>query len=81
VISEALNNVVKHAHAKQVMIRGWEQGDRLIVEIADDGIGGADPESHGLRGMRDRVNALGGELDLRSPAGQGTQIILELPCV
>lgn len=81
VISEALNNVVKHAQAKQVVVRGCEQDGRLVVEIADDGIGGADPESHGLRGMRDRVNALGGELDLHSPAGQGTRIILELPCV
>ena len=80
-ISEALSNAVKHARARQVMIRGWKQGDRLVVEIVNDGIGGADPESHGLRGMRDRVNALGGELDIHSPTGQGTRIILELPCV
>jgi len=80
-ISEALSNAVKHAQARQVMIRGWEQGDRFVVEIVDDGIGGADPESHGLRGMRDRVHALGGGFDLHSPTGQGTRMILELPCV
>ena len=53
---------------------------RLSVEVADDGCGGADPASgSGLRGLADRVEALGGRLEVRSPAGEGTTVRAELP--
>ena len=51
-----------------------------MVEIGDDGVGGADPNGSGLRGLADRVAALDGRLQVHSPAGQGTRITAELPC-
>jgi signal transduction histidine kinase len=80
VASEALANAAKHAHATTVMI-SVRQGDRgLVVEIGDDGVGGADPDGWGLRGLADRVAAVDGRLEVRSPAGEGTCVIAELPC-
>jgi signal transduction histidine kinase len=80
VASEALANAAKHAHATAVTIstRRCERG--LVVEIGDDGVGGADPDGSGLRGLADRVAALDGHLQVRSPAGEGTCVIAELPC-
>ena len=62
VCAEALTNVAKHANAHSVTIRGRESGGWAMVEVADDGSGGADPAGSGLRGLADRVEALGGQL-------------------
>jgi signal transduction histidine kinase len=80
VASEALANAAKHAHASAVTITARRRGDGLVVEIGDDGVGGADPDGSGLRGLADRVAALDGHLQVRSPAGEGTCVIAELPC-
>jgi signal transduction histidine kinase len=80
VASEALANAAKHAHATIVTISAQRRGDGLMVEIGDDGAGGADPNGSGLRGLADRVAAVDGRLEVRSPAGQGTRITAELPC-
>jgi signal transduction histidine kinase len=80
VASEALANAAKHAHATAVTISARRRDDGLIVEIGDDGVGGADPNGSGLRGLADRVAALDGRLEVRSRTGEGTWIIAELPC-
>jgi signal transduction histidine kinase len=51
-----------------------------VIEVGDDGVGGADPNGSGLRGLADRVAALDGRLKVDSPAGRGTRITAELPC-
>lgn len=78
VCSEALANVARHAHAHNVHIRAQIAGASLEVEIRDDGIGGAGIE-RGLRGLADRVEALGGALSLRSPRGGPTIVRAALP--
>jgi signal transduction histidine kinase len=81
VCAESLTNVAKHAAASQVDLSITQENGRLRVVIADDGIGGADPaRSSGLRGLADRVEALGGSLALDSPPGGGTRVMAELPC-
>jgi signal transduction histidine kinase len=81
VCAESLTNVAKHAEASQVRMRITEENGRLRVVITDDGIGGADPSrSTGLRGLADRVEALGGSLAVESPPGGGTRVMAELPC-
>jgi signal transduction histidine kinase len=81
VASEALANVAKHSHATEARIRARVERGTLLVEIADDGIGGAGSRSGtGLRGLADRVEALGGRLTLSSPPGRGTTIHAEIPC-
>ncbi|HTK23182.1 MAG TPA: histidine kinase [Gaiella sp.] len=81
VTSEALANAAKHSHATEVRIRARLERGVLLVEIADDGIGGAGTGSGtGLRGLADRVEALGGRLTLSSPPGRGTTIRAEIPC-
>src|SRR6516225_6252665 len=81
VCAESLTNVAKHAEASQVHMRITQENGRLRVVIADDGIGGADPSrSSGLRGLADRVEALGGSLAVDSPPGGGTRVMAELPC-
>ena len=80
VSSEALTNVAKHARASHAVISATVEGGRLTVEVTDDGVGGADPEGGtGLRGLRDRVEALGGTLGLESEDGSGTRLWAELP--
>ncbi len=80
VASEALANVAKHAHASLARIEVRVDGDALHLSIADDGVGGADPaRGSGLVGLTDRVEALGGTLTIRSPAGDGTTMRVELP--
>lgn len=80
-VSEALSNVAKHAHATRVTIRAQRAGGTLVVEVADDGAGGATAEAGtGLRGLTDRVAALGGRLEVVSPRGGGTHLRIELPC-
>jgi PAS domain S-box-containing protein len=79
VVAEALANVHKHAGARRVVVSATVDGARLVVEVADDGCGGADPEGSGLRGLVDRVEALGGSLEVHSPPGQGTRLVARLP--
>jgi signal transduction histidine kinase len=80
VVSEALANAAKHAGARQVVVDVSEDGDRLRVEVSDDGAGGAETNGSGLRGLADRVAALGGALTVRSPRGGGTRMIATVPC-
>jgi signal transduction histidine kinase len=80
VVAEALTNVVKYAHASQATVSIQRNNGHAIVEIADDGIGGADPDrGSGLRGLADRVSALDGRMRLDSPAGAGTRLRAEIP--
>jgi signal transduction histidine kinase len=81
VCAESLTNIAKHAAASLVQLSITQEGGRLIVVVADDGLGGADPSrSSGLRGLADRVEALGGSLAVDSPPGGGTRVRAELPC-
>jgi signal transduction histidine kinase len=78
--SEALANIAKHASASRISISVTTRDGRVRVEIGDDGIGGADPtRGTGLRGLADRVEALGGTLHLESPTGGGTRLTAEIP--
>jgi signal transduction histidine kinase len=83
VVSEALANVAKYAHATSAKVRLQPIDGKVVLEVADDGIGGADASrGSGLRGLTDRVEALGGRLWLSSPPGQGTIVRaeIEIPC-
>jgi signal transduction histidine kinase len=81
VIAEALANVARHADASRAEVTARRVGGQLVVEITDDGIGGAPAHGgNGLTGLADRVAALGGRLTVTSPAGRGTSIRAELPC-
>jgi signal transduction histidine kinase len=81
VASEALTNVAKYAHANVASVSVWNAAGRVVIEIADDGVGGADDaKGSGLRGLADRVEALDGTLLVASPAGSGTTVRAELPC-
>jgi signal transduction histidine kinase len=81
VVSEALANVSKYSAASAVTVHVARSNGRAIVEVADDGVGGADAaRGSGLRGLADRVEALGGRLALASPAGKGTIVRAEIPC-
>jgi len=81
VVAEALANAVKHARASAVETTLAIGDGALMVTVADDGIGGADPASgSGLRGLRDRTVALGGTFDLSSPPGSGTRLTAVIPC-
>jgi signal transduction histidine kinase len=79
-VSEALTNAAKHSHASEVRISVSYVEPLLIAEVTDDGIGGAAARSgSGLRGLTDRVQALGGRLILTSPPGRGTTVRMEIP--
>ena len=81
VVSEALTNIAKYAGASAVRIRVQRTDGRAVVEVADDGVGGADnARGTGLRGLADRVDALGGRLHVESPPGRGTVVHAEIPC-
>jgi signal transduction histidine kinase len=79
IVAEALTNVVKHAHAGRAEVRARVEDGMLHVEVRDDGSGGADPGGHGLVAIGDRVTALGGRLEIESPAGGGTLLAATLP--
>jgi len=79
VVAEALANAHKHASPSSVVVRATEDGQSLVVEVVDDGIGGADADGGGLRGLADRVEARGGRLTLTSPSGAGTRLLAEIP--
>jgi signal transduction histidine kinase len=81
VVAEALANAGKHAEATSFTIRIERARDVLVVEVLDDGKGGADPTGNGLSGLRRRVQALDGTLRVTSPAGGPTVIRAEVPCV
>jgi signal transduction histidine kinase len=80
VVSEALTNVARYAFARTAAVTVRREGDSVLVEVIDDGDGGADPAAgSGLRGLMDRVEALGGRLDVESPLGRGTAVRAVLP--
>ena len=80
-VAEALTNAAKHACASSVNVSVTRGNGRAVVEVADDGVGGADLRGgSGLRGLRDRMEALGGELDVESREGAGTTLRARLPC-
>jgi signal transduction histidine kinase len=80
VVAESLANVAKHAAGAHVQINLDEPGRDLLVEITDFGPGGAEPTGGGLTGLRQRVEALDGVLNVTSPPGVGTQIEAIMPC-
>ena len=81
VVAEALANAAKHSQAENVQVTIEEEGARLRVAVADDGIGGANlKHGSGLVGLQDRVAAMGGTMSVRSPKRKGTLVAAELPC-
>jgi signal transduction histidine kinase len=80
VVAEALTNVARYSAADHVTVRLSIQGGDLLIEVTDDGRGGADIRAgRGLRGLADRVHALDGTFSLRSPRGHGTELLVRLP--
>jgi signal transduction histidine kinase len=80
VVSEALTNAAKHAHAESVRVEIEADATTVRISIRDDGIGGADAtRGSGLIGLHDRVEALGGTIDVTSPPGHGTAMLVEIP--
>ena len=79
-VSEALTNVAKYAEASEATVAVRRADDRLVVEVTDDGRGGADPSrGSGLRGLAERVAALDGSVEVDSPVGEGTRVRADLP--
>src|SRR6266545_590489 len=82
VCSEGLANIAKYAQASHVSIEVSRRGRGLVVAVRDDGVGGARPDAgSGLRGLADRVEALGGRLSVESRPGEGTRLLAELPVI
>jgi signal transduction histidine kinase len=81
-IAECVSNAIRHAACRAITVRGERAADGfLLIRVADDGRGGACPAAGlGLRGVIDRVRGVGGEMDIDSPAGQGTRIEARIPC-
>jgi PAS domain S-box-containing protein len=80
VVTEALANVTKHAHATRAQVKVEESDGELLISIEDDGVGGADPDNGtGLRGLEDRAEALGGQLRVQSVVGNGTKLTASIP--
>jgi signal transduction histidine kinase len=79
-VAEALANAIKHANAERVDIRIKGGDGFLLADIVDDGHGGADPTGPGLTGLRQRAEALDGQLRVVSPPGGPTTVSVELPC-
>ena len=80
VASEALANVAKHAQASKATVRAERLGDDLRLEVADNGVGGADAGGAGLRGLMDRIAAVNGTFTIGVPPGGGTSIQVTIPC-
>jgi signal transduction histidine kinase len=78
--SEAMTNAIKHARAARISVAIHRMSGVLTIIVTDDGLGGADPTGSGLRGLNDRALALNGQVYITSTAGNGTRIIVELPC-
>ena len=81
VIAETLTNAAKHSHGSRATVSIMARDGHLVVDIADDGVGGAESDGSGLRGLTDRVAAAGGSIEIESPPRSGTRVHLELPCV
>jgi len=82
VVSESLANIAKHAGATSATVDVARVDGQVVVEIVDNGVGGADTErGSGLRGLADRVEGLGGRLRIWTPRGGGTRVRAEMPCV
>ena len=80
VVSEALANAAKHAHASVAQVEARARDGLLRLSVHDDGVGGAVPGGgSGLVGLADRVEALGGTIQVHSPAGHGTRLQIDLP--
>jgi len=80
VVSEALANVAKHAPGATAWVRATVEAGKLLVEVADDGPGGAaTAPGSGLQGLDDRVAAVGGQLEIANPSGGGTRIRASIP--
>jgi len=80
-VAEALTNVAKHARASRAEVHATRRGETIVLSIADDGDGGVDPSGGtGIRGIVDRVEAVGGTIRVHSPTSGGTRIDVELPC-
>jgi signal transduction histidine kinase len=80
-VCESLANVGKYAQASSATVEVSRSNGSVLIEVTDDGIGGADTErGSGLRGLADRVEALEGRLKIWSPAGGGTRVKAEIPC-
>jgi signal transduction histidine kinase len=80
VVAEAIANAGKHADANSIEIIMRRTGGALVVDVVDDGSGGADPNGHGLTGLRQRVAALDGTLEVTSPPGGPTKVRARIPC-
>jgi signal transduction histidine kinase len=81
IVCEALANVAKHSQASSAVIRLDRRAESLLVEVTDDGIGGATEDNgSGLRGLADRVEAMGGRIQVWSPPDRGTRLRAEIPC-
>ena len=79
VLREAVTNIARHAQAGEAMVSLRVEDDAVLLEVADDGRGGVSANGNGLAGMRERVAALGGTLDIVSPRGQGTRLTVRVP--
>ncbi|HEY2520277.1 MAG TPA: histidine kinase [Streptosporangiaceae bacterium] len=80
VACEALANTVKHARASQVTVAVRISAGELVMDVTDDGVGGADPAGRGLANIMDRAGAAGGQAVIDSPPGRGTRLQLRIPC-
>jgi signal transduction histidine kinase len=79
VVAEALANAAEHAQAERAVVTARIDGDTLHVEVQDDGVGGARADGPGLLGLADRLAAVGGQLDIASPAHGGTRVVAAVP--
>ena len=81
VVSEALANVGKHSSATRAQVRVWDFNQMIMVDVSDDGVGVAEAtHGAGLRGLADRVEALGGRFQVGAAAGGGVRVQAEIPC-
>ena len=81
VVAESLTNVAKYSSAQHASVRVGRENGFAVIEVSDDGVGGADPAAGtGLRGLADRLAALDGRLEVHSPPGGGTVIRANIPC-
>ncbi|HEX2785885.1 MAG TPA: histidine kinase [Ilumatobacteraceae bacterium] len=80
-VCESLTNIGKHAQATEAAITVAREAGSIVIEVVDDGVGGADTErGSGIRGLADRIEALGGRLQVWTPRGGGTRVRAEIPC-